>query len=400
MAAAVLLTVTAVPAVAAPGAGGRTQDPGTTLLPPLPVRLGDGRPCTGASKTTATGAVWSQTVLGLSAAQRVARGAGVTVAVVDTGVSPNAPALAGRVTTAAGAGADCVGHGTFAAGLIAAAERKGSGVVGVAPEADVLALRGTDDRGVPDVALVADAIRTAADRGAQVIYVGHTLRTGRGELTDAVAHAADRDALVVAPAAPDAVPDEELGPDGEQPTGPYWPAAAPGALAVVDFGAGGTRQDNAPPAWEPDLAAPGSGMVSIGPRGSGHYIGSGASLAAAEVAGAAALVRARQPGLSGAEVRRRLLETAYPADTPRLDPTAALTLVRDADDRGTEPAGAPSARLPAAADRGPRHRALAFTGAVTGFVLLMGWAAVVVPRGRSRGWLPPARPAGRIAPPS
>ncbi|MBT2413266.1 S8 family serine peptidase [Streptomyces sp. ISL-12] len=400
VAAAVLLSATAVPAVAAPGAGPRVQDPGTTLLPPLPVRLGEGRPCTGASGTTATGAVWSQTTLGLSAAQRVTRGAGVTVAVVGTGVSPDAPALAGRVTVTAGAGDDCVGHGTFAAGLIAAAERKGSGVVGVAPEADVLALRGTDDRGVPDATLVADAIRTAADSGAQVIYVGHTLRTGREELTDAVAHAAGRGALVVAPAAPDAVPDEELGPEGEQPTGPYWPAAAPGALAVVDFGAGGTRQESAPPAWEPDLAAPGSGMVSVGPRGSGHYIGSGASLAAAEVAGAAALVRSRQPGLSGAEVRRRLLATAYPADIPRLDPTAALTLVRDADDRGERSAGAPAARLSDAADPSHRHRALAFTGAVTGFVLLMGWAAMAIPRGRARGWLPPDRPAGRATPPS
>ncbi len=400
VAAAVLLTVTAVPAAAAPGAGVRSQDPGTTLLPPLPVRLGDGRPCTGASRTTATGAVWSQTTLGLSTAQRVTRGAGVTVAVVDTGVSPDAPALAGRVTAVAGAGDDCVGHGTFAAGLIAAAERKGSGVVGVAPEADVLALRGTDDRGVPDATLVADAIRTAADSGARVIYVGHALRTGREELTDAVAHAADRGALVVAPAAPDAVPDEELGPEGEQPTGPYWPAAAPGALAVVDFGAGGTRQESAPAAWEPDLAAPGSGMVSVGPRGSGHYIGSGASLAAAEVAGAAALVRARRPALSGAAVRRRLLETAYPADPPRLDPTAALTLVRDADDRGAESAGAPPARLPAAADPTPRHRALAAAGAVTGLVLLVGWAAVVIPRGRARGWLPPGRRTGSAAPPS
>ncbi|MCP9990730.1 S8 family serine peptidase [Streptomyces albogriseolus] len=319
LAVAVVLPVTGGPALAlpaAPSASSGADDPGATLLPPLPVRLGEGNPCTGASEQTATGAAWSQTALGLSRAQRISRGGGVTVAVVDSGVATGVPSLSGRVESLDGAAKDCVGHGTFAAGLIAAAPVKGSGITGIAPQAEILALSGTDDRGVPSVERVAAGIRTAADRGAQVIYVGQVLRTGKAELTAAVAHAARRDALVVAPAAPDAVAREERGPDGEMPEGPYWPAAAPGALAVVDFGPGGVRQKNAPPAYEPDLSAPGSEMVSVGPEGSGHYIGSGASLAAAGVAGAAALVRAYHPDLGAAEVARRLLDTAYPSDIP------------------------------------------------------------------------------------
>ncbi|OSP24301.1 peptidase, partial [Streptomyces sp. 13-12-16] len=274
------LALPAAPAApAAPSGSPGAGDPGATLLPPLPVRLGEDNPCTGASGQTATGAAWSQTALGLSRAQRISRGGGVTVAVVDTGVATGVPGLSGRVEAVGGAAEDCVGHGTFAAGLIAAAPQKGSGITGVAPQAEILALSGTDDRGVPSVERVAAGIRTAADRGAQVIYVGQVLRTGKAELTAAVAHATRRDALVVAPAAPDAVPREELGPDGEMPEGPYWPAAAPGALAVVDFGPNGVRQEKAPPAHEPDLSAPGGEMVSVGPEGSGHYIGSGASLA-------------------------------------------------------------------------------------------------------------------------
>ncbi|MFI8088585.1 S8 family serine peptidase [Streptomyces sp. NPDC086080] len=383
LAVAAVLPVTGGPAFAAPEADG----PGATLLPPLPVRLGEDNPCTGASEQTATGATWSQTALGLSRTHRISRGGGVTVAVVDTGVASGVPSLSGRVEAVGGADEDCVGHGTFAAGLIAAAPEKGSGITGIAPQAEILALPGTDDRGVPSVARVADGIRTAADRGARVIYVGQALRTGSAELTEAVAHAGRQDALVVAPAAPDAVPREELGPGGKMPEGPYWPAAAPDVLAVVDFGPSGVRQNNAPPAHEPDLSAPGSEMVSVGPGGSGHYIGSGASLAAAGVAGAAALVRAYHPELTAPEVTRRLLDTAYPSDIPRLDPYAALSLIQD---RTTAPAPTPApAHMPPATDPTPHHRALTIAAVGLTTVLLLAALAAVVPRGRTRNWRPP-----------
>lgn len=391
LAVAVVLPVMGGPALAlpaAPSASSGADGPGATLLPPLPVRLGEGNPCTGASEQTATGAAWSQTALGLPRAQRISRGGGVTVAVVDSGVATGVPSLSGRVESLDGAAKDCVGHGTFAAGLIAAAPEKGSGITGIAPQAEILALSGTDDRGVPSVERVAAGIRTAADRGAQVIYVGQVLRTGKAELTAAVAHAARRDALVVAPAAPDAVAREERGPDGEMPEGPYWPAAAPGALAVVDFGPGGVRQKNAPPAYEPDLSAPGSEMVSVGPEGSGHYIGSGASLAAAGVAGAAALVRAYHPDLGAAEVTRRLLDTAYPSDIPRLDPYAALSLVQDRTKPSVRTAA--PAQMPPPADPAPRTRSLAIAAVGLTTVLLLAALAAVVPRGRTRDWRPPA----------
>ncbi|WP_434587663.1 S8 family serine peptidase [Streptomyces sp. A5-4] len=385
LAAAVILPVAAVPASVA----GADDRPGAVLLPPLPVRLGKDSPCTEASKETATGAAWSQAALGLPRAQRISRGAEVSVAVVDTGVFSGAPSLAGRVTALDGAGEDCVGHGTFAAGLIAAAPERGSGISGVAPQAEIIALRATDDRGVPSPQLVAAGIREAADRGAQVIYVGHALRTGRAEITAAVAYATQHKALVVAPAAPDALPREEQGPNGEMPRGPYWPAAAPGVLSVVDFGPTGARQENAPSAYEPDLSAPGSSMVSVGPKGSGHYIGSGASLAAAGVAGAAALVRAYRPEMSAAEVSAQLRATTYPSDTPRLDPYAALSVVPEKGEPA--PAQPAPAHLPAAADLGPRNRALAIAGVGLTVVLLIGGAAAVIPRGRARSWLPPGR---------
>lgn len=137
-----------------------------------------------------------------------------------------------------------------------------------------------------------------------------------------------------------------------------------------------------------DLAAPGDAVVSIGPKGSGHFIGSGASFAAAHVAGAAALVRARYPELKAAQVSRRLTEAAYPAVPPRLDPYAALTAV-PTDDKGTAPRPERAVVPPPPATE-PRTRALVIAGLGGGLVLLVAAGAVVIPRGRARNW----RPAG------
>ncbi|MFI5689772.1 S8 family serine peptidase [Streptomyces sp. NPDC051636] len=394
-AAALILPVT-TSAAAAPTPSPSPGDGQVTLLPPLPVRLGEGNPCTKASDRTAAGTTWAQAALGLARTQQLSAGAGVSVAVVDTGVNPDVAALAGRVQTVGEADNDCVGHGTFAAGLIAGARTKGSTIVGMAPQARIIAAQGTDDRGVPTPQRIALGIREAADQGADVIYVGQALRTGRAELTAAAAYAARHDALVVAPAAPDAIPQDQLGSTGEQPTGPYWPAAAPGVLSVVDFGPNGMRQSNAPPAYDPDLSAPGSAMVSIGPRGSGHYIGSGASLAAACTAGAAALVRAHDPRMTVQEVSRQLLVAAYPSDIPRLDPYAALTIALP--QQKADRVAAPVAHLPQPADPTPGIRAGAVAGASLALVLFLAAAAAVIPRGRARNWLPPGRQQSAASP--
>ncbi|WEH43409.1 S8 family serine peptidase [Streptomyces sp. AM 2-1-1] len=382
----------AVPAVAdgppAPAA------PAVTLLPPLPLTLGDGAPCTAASERTASSGSWVRRTLGYSRAQELSRGAGVTVAVVDTGVGGAVPVLAGRVSALAGAGTDCVGHGSFLAGVIAAAPAEGSGVVGIAPAADVLAVSGTDDRGAWEAALVADGIRSAVDAGADVVCTGAALRSGRGVLTAAVRYATAHDVLVVAPAAPDLAADTRG--DAPPPSGPYWPAAVPEVLAVVDFGPDGSRPAEAPDAYRPDLAAPGDQVVGVGPRGQGHWIGSGSSIAAATAAGAAALVRARHPTMPAAEVSRQLTEASYPADVPRLDPYAALATVLP---EGRTAAAAPAApvRMPAAADPQPGRRALVVAGAGLAVVLLVAGALAVVPLGRARKWVPQGRrlPGGR-----
>ncbi|MFE9252485.1 S8 family serine peptidase [Streptomyces sp. NPDC007088] len=378
---AAALLATAPLAAAGPAAADSVE------LPSVSTVLAADAPCVRASPDKAADAPWSRRVLGLSRTWKLSEGEGVTVAVVDTGVGTDIPALSGRVTAAGDGGTDCVGHGSFAAGLIAAAPRAGSGVSGVAPGARILGVRGTDTRGATTAARLAAGIRTAADEGAGVIYVGRALGTGKEELTEAVAYASASDALVVAPVTPDSVPRDATGKPGELLPW-YWPASAPGVLSVIDYGPGGSRPEGAPTVGGADLSAPGDALVSVGPKGAGHYFGSGSSFAAAHVAGAAALVRARHPEMTAAQVFRQLTETAYPSDTPRLDPYAAVTALLSGE-RGTVASPGP-ARVVAAAPTGPRERALILAGVGGGLVLLVAAAAVVIPLGRARGWRPPS----------
>ncbi|MCY0949236.1 S8 family serine peptidase [Streptomyces sp. H27-S2] len=366
-------------------------DSDPVALPVVRTVLEPGEPCAAASGQVAEVEPWPVRALGLARARRVSEGAGVTVAVVGTGVGAGVPALAGRVRHIGPAGADCVGHGSFAAGLIAGAPLPGVGAVGVAPAASLLAVRGTDERGAATPESLAAAIRAAADEGAGVVYVASALPAGDTVLTEAVAYAAGRDALVVAPFAPDALTDP--GGAAPAPVQPwYWPAAAPAVLSVMDYGPGGGRPDRAPTAVGADLAAPGDSVVGPGPQGAGHYLGSGSSLAAAHVAGAAALVRSRHPELTAAEVHDRLIASGYPETPPRLDPYAALTAVLTGP-AGPVPRPEP-ARVPDPAPAAPRERALVIAAAGGGLVLLVAAAAVVVPRGRARRWRPPSRDPG------
>ncbi|MCZ1008366.1 S8 family serine peptidase [Streptomyces lydicus] len=222
----------------------------------------------------------------------------------------------------------------------------------------------------------------------------HLRRAGGGhrqdELTAAVAHAAERGALVVAPAVPDNLPKDGNTGKPAEPAPWYWPASAPGVLSVMDYGPDGQRPQDAPRALNADLAAPGDAVVSVGPQGDGHYFGSGSSLAAARVAGAAALVRARHPKMTAQEVARQLTVAGYPDDPPRLDPYAALTTLLT-DKQGAAPRQA-AAHVPEAAPSGPQNRALLIAGACGGLVLLVAGGAVVIPRGRARaGGRPGAR---------
>ncbi|MFE5813823.1 S8 family serine peptidase [Streptomyces sp. NPDC056479] len=391
--AAALLLPAAVPAHTAPHTGMPTADGKKGQeLPAMPSSLdpeAEEANCTAASREKAQKQDWSRQRLDLDRLHGHGTGAGVTVALIDTGVAPDAAGLDGRVTAAGAAADDCVGHGTFLAGLIAGT---GSSLAGVAPGARILALRGTDTRGEPSPALVAEAVREATEAGAEVIAVTVALPRRDTDLTRAVADARRAGAVVVAAATLD--PPSRGGTD-EIPSRVYWPAGEPGVLSVADMLPGGVRPDNSLPTTGIDLAAPGAGVVSGGPRGDGHYLGAGASVAAAYAAGSAAVVRAAYPDDSPDAVTRRLTATAYPADIPQLDAYAAVTTVLGGSGgaAGAERAAdRVTVRDTAAADRAV-DRATLFLLLGSAAVLTVLWAAFTLPRARARGWRP-ARAGG------
>ncbi|MFI0977482.1 S8 family serine peptidase [Streptomyces sp. NPDC021093] len=362
--------------------------PGKVVLPGVPERLDARQKCTAFKGRATSEAPWTRGALGLDQVWALSQGRGVTVAVVGTGVSDAPAVLAGRVKALGDAGEDCVGRGTFQAGLVAGATTPGQGFSGVAPQAQILAVRGTGERGDPDPGRLAAGVREAAQAGARVITVTAPLDGADKAVRDALAVAAKKDALVVVPAAADSVPPGTTAGQAKPA-----PAAPPGALAVLDTGPQGTRPDTAPGFTRADLTAPGDALVGPGPVGDGKWTGSGASLAAAVAAGTAALVRSYHPELTAPQVRERLLRTAYPGDLPALDPYGAV-------------AGVTAAAAPAAAARpepvrlgtppetaGARNTALLVAAGATATVLLVVLLGAVLPRGRARRWRP-----GRLGP--
>jgi serine protease len=152
---------------------------------------------------------------------RGARGAGATIAVLDTGVDLNHPDLSANLL----AGADLVsdrgcagpqdehGHGTHVAGIAAAVTNNGTGVAGTAPDARVIPVRVLDANGEGDLETIVAGIRYAADRGADVInlslgelpVVGQT-RALNEDLEEAVGYAWGKGSIVVAAAGNESFP--------------------------------------------------------------------------------------------------------------------------------------------------------------------------------------------------
>ncbi|MEU2939445.1 S8 family serine peptidase [Nocardiopsis alba] len=290
----------------APAAADEVPPALSQVTPELP-----GDACAPSSEETVDQELWTENALGLSRARSVSSGAGVTVAVVGSGVDDSSAALDGAVE---GAGEDCVGFGTFLAGVVAARPLPDSGLVGVAPESRVLSVPITGARGGADADAVAEGITDAVDGGADIVLVGVAVPVGSSALEAAVDTAVEEDVLIVAPST--ALVQREA----------Y--AAVPAARGEV-LGVAGTDTDGSllvGGASAPDLTAPGQSVLSLAPGGDGHAVSEGDTVAAAFVAGVAALVRSHDPELSAPQTAERLVLSAYPRPGAGfVDPVGALT---------------------------------------------------------------------------
>jgi serine protease len=266
---------------------------------------------------------WGLTKIGAEQAWAITRGAGVTVAVIDSGSGPHPDLdanlaqginLFGGVNEPGAPDVDTQGHGTHVAGIISAVANNGAGVAGVAPESRVLPIRvlGPDGRGRSGD--VVAGVRMAADMGARVINLSLGGDQESTPLSEAITYATSKGSLVIAAA----------GNDG--PTAaPKWPAAFDQTIAVAFV-----DQNNAPGAKSQvgsyiDIAAPGVGIISTA---LGNYgLSTGSSMAAAYVSGAAALLFAAQPTLTAGQARDILLQSATDIGTPGRDDQTGFGLV-------------------------------------------------------------------------
>jgi membrane-anchored mycosin MYCP len=285
-------------------------------------------------------------------------GAGVLVAVVDSGIDANNVHLkdavvGGRDFVLDGENpeglSDPAGHGTAIAGQIAAREFSGSGVVGLAPDVDLLSVRvyrDKDDESVrlgfgPTTARMAEGIRFAADSQAKIINVSLSDVVPTAELEEAVAYAASRGSLIVASAG-------NRGTATDTTDGPRYPAAYPGALAVSALDARGVVTDASIHGPHVEVAAPGVQILTTA-TGAGDCLYAAeepsTSFATAYVSAAAALVAAAHPEETPAQWEYRLTATAVRNNPDTRDdeagwgivqPFDAINLVAGATTRGPE----------------------------------------------------------------
>ncbi|MEJ2888476.1 type VII secretion-associated serine protease mycosin [Actinomycetospora aeridis] len=446
---AVVAVITAVLVVATPGTAAADAP---VPPPPDPAALArldpDPRPLPGVSARVACvrsagggdaaipGAPWGQQRLRFTDAWRFTRGAGQTVAVIDTGVSRH-PRLAGRlvdggdfVGTQDGL-TDCDGHGTLVAGIIAAAPEQSTGFVGVAPDARVLSIRqssGTVRTTAPDgsttdgggnVDTLAEAILRATSLGATVINISEAAcvpaadaARGLASLRAAVRAAVDANVVVVAAAGNAGSGACVQAADGESPG----QVVAPAWFGDDVLSVGYTRRDGLPAPqsirgpWV-SLAAPGSEIVSLDPAGPGLVdtitpIGAGrpipiegTSFAAPYVSGVVALVRARYPGLDARQVMARVTSSADRGNQAggrddavgagTVDPVSAVADVRPDEFTGpgpasVSPAGAGRVDLTDGRDAHSGSRTVALVGSAAAMALLGGAGLIVLVARRAR----------------
>ena len=273
-----------------------------------------------------------------------ATGAGVTVAVLDTGVTP-VPDLAGRVVAGPdfsgerNSTRDSYGHGTVMAGIVAgngasSRGRQGGAYVGMAPQAKVLSVKVAGRHGATDVSTVLAALQwitsSAPQYGTRVVNLSWGTPSKQSAVVDPLNYAVQRvwrKGIVVVAAAGNSGPkDGTINKPADDPmvisVGAYDDRhdTLPANDRVTDWSSRGPTVDGVA---KPDVVAPGRTLVStVDPRSlvaqqnadslvaPGYIVGSGSSQAAAVTSGAAALLLSQRPSLTPDQVKAALRSTA------------------------------------------------------------------------------------------
>jgi subtilisin family serine protease len=285
-------------------------------------------------------AIAEGSVLDLPRAWQISKGAGVTVAIIDTGavldhtdLGPNIWVNFDEVpgngvdddnngyiddvhgvdlsSTSPGQDlSDGHGHGTHVAGIVAAAQN-GRGVVGGAPQAKLMIVKVLKADGSGTTGSVAEGIRYAAANGARVINLSLSGPDPDSRLNEAVAAAGAANALVIVSAGNDGRDIDSV---------PAYPAAIPAsnllAVASTDPADGrGMSEFSNFGRLAVQVAAPGASILSTANSG-GYEQKSGTSMSAPLVAGVAALAVGANPQISAVDLRALLMQNAARSSLP------------------------------------------------------------------------------------
>jgi len=287
---------------------------------------------------------WVFDMVNVEPAWQVTEGEGVTIAVVDSGVYPDISDLTGNVIP----GPDLTGlptsaqnsnwgdHGTWMASIIAGHGNNGGfdGVMGIAPKAKILSIRVIPDKGDPGYRAynnepeqriqdeLANGIMTAVKDHARVISMSIGYSAPSGAVRNAIAYADKHGTVLIASSGNSGGNDTQHG--GMAPES--FPADYPGVVGV-----GAVTIDGVPASFSSgnlsvEVAAPGKGVPAQGRNGS-YYTVDGTSPACAIVAGVAALIESRYPGISPAAVTQALTSTAQQTPSGSYDVNTGFGIV-------------------------------------------------------------------------
>ena len=267
---------------------------------------------------------WGMPRITAPGAWDISKGAGIKIAILDTGVDQDHPELTGKLTkddqnnkdfTGSGSPDDFFGHGTHVAGIAAAVTNNGAGVAGVGYEAIIMNGKVLADDGSGAYSWIANGIIWAADNGAKVINMSLGGMFGSTTLKNAVNYAWNKGVVIVAAA----------GNDGRSLAN--YPAYYTNCIAVAASDQNDAKASFSNYGSWVDVAAPGVSILSTIPNHdnyiSTNYLNNekvygslnGTSMATPFVSGLAALVWATGYGTSNTNVRSRIETTADEAGT-------------------------------------------------------------------------------------
>lgn len=261
------------------------------------------------------GSEWHIPKIGASTAWDITQGAGVTIAILDSGVDGSHPDLAPNMVAGYNMysnntdTADVCGHGTAVAGSAAARSNNGMGVAGVAGEAKIMPIRvayldSATNSCYAYTSTIANGITWAADHGARVANVSYGPLAGSATIQSAANYMKSKGGLVFVSAGNNGV-DENITP----------------TTSLIAISATDSNDNKA--SWSSygsfvSLAAPGAGIWTTSKGGT--YGGwNGTSFSSPVAAGVAALMMAANPALDGARIEQALFSTAVDLGTAGRD---------------------------------------------------------------------------------